>query len=456
MNDDDTLSDILPRHKRENLTDKLLDISLEDILNEPVFGDEILIEDYSTPKEDVSFLNEAKINQPLYHISLHNLDGEVLKPRIPDNFMVRQGYEDSTTKRVSFCKSIDGCLMALSQDIKGLEFYVHEPANYDDIDIQYIGKVQVPDSEVTGEVWVTNNCKLKTIAKIRVGKAQPKPYPYEYGGKYKAELFKWNYTVIETLSESTNVLLESMTPQKRKSIEALVQKVFTAVDPSGINTKRYVELNSKFTDAQFTMLLDRFLESDDQNFYLEILPNKNEPTLRDIKKALDILGVPTDEYVYYRHEGHKDDPIRTSYPVPVGYLTLRRVQQILSKKNTYSLDISQRNMKTGQVTSDSKIARISDVESYSLVAIGADNALKEFLGPRADNTTAKTDMYRDISLYGSSFLKDMSKDLTENQTLNTLAVYLLGAGLGNDLLKEDGTVEEILQNKVKTQANRKK
>jgi hypothetical protein len=29
---------------------------------------------------------------------------------------------------------------------------------------------------------------------------------------------------------------------------------------------------------------------------------------------------------------------------------------MLSKKNTYSLDINKRNMKTGQVTSDDKIA----------------------------------------------------------------------------------------------------
>ena len=39
------------------------------------------------------------------------------------------------------------------------------------------------------------------------------------------------------------------------------------------------------------------------------------------------------------------------------YLSL---QQILSKKNTYSLNIDARDSKTGQVTADDKIARISD------------------------------------------------------------------------------------------------
>jgi hypothetical protein len=94
-------------------------------------------------------------------------------------------------------------------------------------------------------------------------------------------------------------------------------------------------------------------------------------------------------------------------------------------------------MRNGQVTGDDKIARISDIESYSLVAIGAENALKEFLGPRADNAVAKTDMYKDIGMYGYTYLKDQGHDITENQTLNTMYVHLMGAGIGNDLLKEE-------------------
>ena len=57
---------------------------------------------------------------------------------------------------------------------------------------------------------------------------------------------------------------------------------------------------------------------------------------------------------------------------------------MLSKKNTYSLDINKRNMKTGQVTADDKIARISDMESFSLLSYKEDPiCLREFLGPRA-------------------------------------------------------------------------
>ena len=31
---------------------------------------------------------------PIYHLSESNLDGKILKPRIPENFMTRNGYEE--------------------------------------------------------------------------------------------------------------------------------------------------------------------------------------------------------------------------------------------------------------------------------------------------------------------------------------------------------------------------
>lgn len=66
-----------------------------------------------------------------------------------------------------------------------------------------------------------------------------------------------------------------------------------------------------------------------------------------------------------------------------------------------------------------------------------------------DNSVAKTDMYKNINLYGYTYLKDLGHDITENQTLNTMYVYLMGAGLGNDLLKEDTNLEELLDKKGK-------
>jgi hypothetical protein len=113
------------------------------------------------------------------------------------------------------------------------------------------------------------------------------------------------------------------------------------------------------------------------------------------------------------------------------------MQQTLSKKNTYSLSVSSRNMKTGTVSGHDKIARISDTESYSLAAIGADCALKEFLGPRADNMESKTELNKQISMYGYAYQKDLPENIEKSQAINTVAVYLMGAGLENDLLNKE-------------------
>jgi hypothetical protein len=230
------------------------------------------------------------------------------------------------------------------------------------------------------------------------------------------------------------LLNEAMTPSKRKQIQDLIYKTITTLDKTGTNTKTYEDFFSKLSDAQFDAFMKKFLNDSSENFYMEILPYENEPNLRDIKKAADDLGIPLEEYVYYRHDGNKDNPLRTREKVPVGHLHLKRLQQVLSKKNSYSLDIDQRNMKTGQVTSDSKVARISDAENYALTVMGADYALQEFMGPRADNAKKKLQMYQDIATQGYVQLSHLKSDVEDSQTLSTVDVYFTGAGIMTDLL----------------------
>ncbi|ALN97829.1 hypothetical protein Bp8pS_150 [Bacillus phage vB_BpuM-BpSp] len=88
-----------------------------------------------------------------------------------------------------------------------------------------------------------------------------------------------------------------------------------------------------------------------------------------------------------------------------------------------------------------------------MIAIGANEGLKEFLGPRADSQVSKMDMYKNISMYGYTKLEELSRDITENQTLNTLYISLMGAGLSNDLLKEDISKED-LEKKILKQINK--
>lgn len=156
------------------------------------------------------------------------------------------------------------------------------------------------------------------------------------------------YIVFESINESKEfVLNEAINANKRKQIEEKIYKTFDLLDKTGSNTQKYKTLFKSMSDEKFDKYIKELINDNKKNFYLEVLPNKNCPRIKDCKDALDYLKVPTEEYVYYKHDGHEQDPIRSRYKVPVLYVNLRRLQQMLSKKNTYSLEINKRNMKTG-------------------------------------------------------------------------------------------------------------
>jgi hypothetical protein len=138
--------------------------------------------------------------------------------------------------------------------------------------------------------------------------------------------------ILKLSSSSKEVYNESLLNEeassinkKRKKIESKILKIMDTMDVTGKNTAKYREIYRSMTDEQFISYMKKFANGK-ENFYLEVLPNVNEPTMKQIQDSLDILGVPENEYVYYRHDGHKDNPIRTRYRVPVGYVTIKRMR----------------------------------------------------------------------------------------------------------------------------------
>jgi hypothetical protein len=238
-----------------------------------------------------------------------------------------------------------------------------------------------------------------------------------------------------------------MTTKKRKEIETMVLTVINLLDSSGLNGKKYETLFKSMDDKKFEKWAKSFNGS--KFLTVEVLPLKNEPTLDDIKKAADYLKIPLDEYIYYRHDGHSENPIRSQHRVPVGYLFIKKMQQMLIKKNSYTVGISNRSMKTGQVMGDDKSARVSDVETYALTVLGANECLKELLGPRADNMEKKQQLYHNISIYGYSNNSDLTGDINSSQTINTANVYFLGAGILTDLVNFDMILRSSLEKLAK-------
>ena len=208
------------------------------------------------------------------------------------------------------------------------------------------------------------------------------------------------------------------------------------LDPSGNNSKFYKEIYSNMSDDQFDKEFKKFLNNEDENFYLEIVEFERDLDMGKIRECGDFMKIPLEEYVsFYLTNG--DDTISVSpQPIPVGYIHEKRMPQTLLKKSAGSLEIEKRNPLTGQVTGKDKNARNTDTITYALTAFKAENALKELMGPRADDMHAKAQMYNSISKNGYVRLADLDDDPYNKVALNTLDVYFLMQGISTNLVTE--------------------
>lgn len=232
----------------------------------------------------------------------------------------------------------------------------------------------------------------------------------------------------------------AITKAKRKSMEDLVYSVFDALDPTGVNTNKYKEFFSGMNDTQFDTFFKAFFKDENQYLTLDTVDYENAIKLEYVEKAANILGVPLFEKVAMPYVNNdKDNPVITKHECPVGYIHIKRMQQILSKKNTTSTDISTRSAVTGQVVGKDKNARDSDQENFALVTLGATDTLRELMGPRSDDMVMKNEMYNAIAKKGYVSINELTNKVENKTTLNTVDAYLIGMGIKSDLVT-DGLV----------------
>lgn len=224
--------------------------------------------------------------------------------------------------------------------------------------------------------------------------------------------------------------------EKRKYFMEYMTNVYDILDPSGTNTKLFHEKYDKLSDEEFSKTVEDFFNDESQKgFYLEVVEFERDLSLENIFKCADYQKVPLFEYVATPHiNGDPDNAIVTPEPVPVGYIHAKRMQQTLLKKNSGSISIEKRNPKTGQVIGEDKNAMTSNVETYSMIASGATNALRELMGPRSDNLIAKNQMYNSIKKDGFVSLDELSNNQTDKIAVNSLDVYFTMQGFRTNLV----------------------
>jgi hypothetical protein len=271
------------------------------------------------------------------------------------------------------------------------------------------------------------------------------------------------------------------TPALRKKIEEKIDRFLRTIEPSGRNAEKYRKRFSGMDDKQFLAFFKKMAQDPNNNFYVEIdLFDKKGVTMKSIKQAATQIGVPLEEYVTVYHTAPSGEAnvigVRSAYKVPVFHVHLKRMQQLLSKKARMNTDIMKagaRSKLTGSLGNADRTGRLTDSDTLALLSATANTRddyndvndainqitggdpdnyiLREILGARADNLHEKYQMNAEISAFGTSSISKMDrKQIHGGQALNTLDVFLIGAGLKSDLITGGLTTKQALRDNSKT------
>lgn len=234
-----------------------------------------------------------------------------------------------------------------------------------------------------------------------------------------------------------------MTKQQREEIETLVLSSMDILDKSGTNTEYYKGLFGKMTDTQFKSFISKKFP-----FKFHYKPSVVEPSMDDIKQALDHIGVPlmekiTEPNVYVNEQGI---PV-SSKECLVIYIHHKPVQQFITKKNKWSIDTKNRDMKTGRLVGADKGAVTSDREFESMAVQSLDKTMREFYTVRADAMSAKNLANNIIGTTGMLRLDDIPVDKYDSLSKNLMNVYMIGAHINSNLLNEGNYTQYTLNKK---------
>lgn len=236
----------------------------------------------------------------------------------------------------------------------------------------------------------------------------------------------------------------------RKEIEQLIYDTFDALDPSGLNTDKYRRLLATMTNDEFEKFMKKFLNDENENFTFDLIEYENNLKMDNCEKAAKVIGIPLYEYVYMPHlTMDKSRVVVSKEKCLVGYINVKRTQQLLTKKNGMSTSNQRVSMLTNQVTGKDKNAQDSDIEASMLVALGADKILQELHGPRSDDMVMKQEMNQSIASKGYVLLDELTNVSTNKTTLNTVDTFLTSMMLKSDLVTDSYILPKVSQELAK-------
>lgn len=238
----------------------------------------------------------------------------------------------------------------------------------------------------------------------------------------------------------------ALSKEKIKRMKETIYKTYDLLDPSGTNTAKMRKQFDGMTDEQFTKYMKEFVNDETRNFKLVVQPYKNELTEDNIRKAAKFLKVPLFEKVSMPYINPDGEVFQTQFAIPVGYIPIKRVQQMVGKKNSMSIHANKRSSLTGQVTADDKNGRVSDTENIALITLDSEELLKEFLAAKSDDTFMKTEMMKQIKNDGYVDLSEVPSTPKNKVAIDTLDKYFIANAIKTNLLTEGLLMKRTLLN----------
>lgn len=218
--------------------------------------------------------------------------------------------------------------------------------------------------------------------------------------------------------------------KQRQQAEELIYKVFDTIDKTHTNSDYYKQLFANMSDKDFMEFCKRRLP-----FRFHTKAFSIEPKMYDVIDAFKVLDKPLMEkvklpYVYINSKG---EPIETAECMVI-YIHLKRMKQMLTKKNHTSIHNDDRNTKTGLLGGHDKGGKETDREFESLATMGLDYTMDEFARARADAMDAKSQM--SAAILSKGYVKDEDIFLAKNDSIakNLLNSYLIGAHIHSNLI----------------------
>ena len=244
--------------------------------------------------------------------------------------------------------------------------------------------------------------------------------------------------------------MPNFTQKQRKDVEKLIYDSMDILDKSKTNSDYYRQLFGNMSDTQFWKFFNKELP-----LRFHYRPSIVEPTMDDVKNALDYIGVPLTETISlpYLYKNKDGVPV-SSKECTVIYAPLKKVQQFVTKKNKWSPEITNRDMKNGRLLGADKGSATSDREFEGLSAFGLKNTIKEFSGPKADSMASKNAMYNIIGTTGMVRLSDLPDTIDDSLSRNMFNTFLIGAHLNSNLINQENYTMYTLKQKKRKGVSR--